>query len=120
LQEQRQVARTIPTNFHWYVPNTSVNIQAMPALSPFFAFPLSLLSLMATRSHPIQAPSKPTSPVGQLAAYYLQMQPHLFEDAVQTELEKLERQRGAERLQDEQQEGDALSSTDMVLYRCAF
>ena len=31
---------------------------------------------------PVQAPSKPKSPTGEMAAYYLQMQPHLFREAV--------------------------------------
>ena len=28
-------------------------------------------------------PSKPKSPMGEMAAYYLAMQPHLFQEAVQ-------------------------------------
>lgn len=43
----------------------------------------------------MQAPSKPNSAVGEMAAYYLQMQPHLFRAAVESELEKIKESREA-------------------------
>lgn len=42
------------------------------------------------------APSKPTSPLGQMAAYLLEMKPHLFKEAVANEFSKLQAAREAE------------------------
>ncbi|KAI3427925.1 hypothetical protein D9Q98_006317 [Chlorella vulgaris] len=42
------------------------------------------------------APSKPKTPTGEMAAYYLEMQPHLFQDAVQTAFSRIKEQREAE------------------------
>jgi len=65
------------------------------------------------------APSAPRSPVGELAAYYLQMQPHLFEDAVDSQFKILQEAKEAQQQQQEQQNGGgavaALSSMDLTL-----
>lgn len=42
-----------------------------------------------------QAPSKPKSPVGEMAAYYLTMQPHLFREAVDQAFGRIKAQVGA-------------------------
>lgn len=65
------------------------------------------------------APSAPRSPVGELAAYYLQMQPHLFEDAVDSQFKMLQEAREAQQQQQQQEDGSttnaALSSMDLTL-----
>ena len=58
-----------------------------------------------------------------MVAYYLQMQPHLFRSAVETEFHKLKEQRDAEAEQEgnEEKEKAAAEATgsDLVLYRWA-
>lgn len=68
------------------------------------------------------APSQPKTPVGQMAAYYLQMQPHLFQEAVDNELRKLKEARDADTAaaapgQGEEENQSASSSMDIVLNR---
>lgn len=41
----------------------------------------------------MQAPSKPSTPFGKMLAYYLQMEPRLFETAVNDQFEQLKSQR---------------------------
>jgi hypothetical protein len=53
-----------------------------------------------------------------MVAYYLQMQPHLFRSAVESEFVKLKEQREAEE-QQEEQEQQGVTGSELVLYRCA-
>ena len=61
----------------------------------------------------MQAPSKPSSPVGELAAYYLKMQPHLFQSTVEDAFEKLKQQKDSEG----EPGGSSTKSVDLVLSR---
>ncbi|KAL4420096.1 hypothetical protein ABPG77_000577 [Micractinium sp. CCAP 211/92] len=73
------------------------------------------------------APSKPKSPTGEMAAYYLQMQPHLFREAVATAFQRIADARAEEaRAEKEQAEAAAAAAAagegergdaDLVLYR---
>ena len=74
----------------------------------------------------LQAPSKPKSPTGEMAAYYLQMQPHLFKEAVESAFQRIKEAREADdaaAAAAEQAEGTsaaagaAADSADLVLYR---
>ena len=56
---------------------------------------MRLLTTFMPSSTP-QAPSKPKSPTGEMAAYYLQMQPHLFQEAVKTAFARIKEQREAD------------------------
>lgn len=60
-------------------------------------------------------PSKPTSPVGEMAAYYLEMQPHLFRPTVENEFQKLKEMK--EKIEKEGGEGSSADSMDLVLSR---
>ncbi|KAL4444366.1 hypothetical protein ABPG75_012103 [Micractinium tetrahymenae] len=73
------------------------------------------------------APSKPKSPTGEMAAYYLQMQPHLFREAVATAFQRIADAR-AEEARAEQEQADAAAAAaaagdkaggdaEVVLYR---
>lgn len=63
------------------------------------------------------APSKPNSAVGEMAAYYLQMQPHLFRAAVESELEKIKesREAAAEASSSEDAASTSAEAMDLVL-----
>lgn len=61
-------------------------------------------------------PSKPTSPVGELAAYYLEMQPHLFQTTVENEFEKLQEMKKKQQDSLAETDGDP-GSMDLVLSR---
>lgn len=66
----------------------------------------------------VQAPSRPVSAVGEMAAYYLQMQPHLFRAAVETEFERIKKKREAENEGSSETPSDTQpSSSDIVLFR---
>lgn len=64
----------------------------------------------------MQVPSKPTSPVGELAAYYLEMQPHLFQTTVENEFEKLKEMKEKQQDNPLETDGDP-DSMDLVLSR---
>lgn len=71
---------------------------------------------------PRQAPHKPNSPPGQMAAYYLQMQPHLFAEAVDSAFLRIKEAREAEAAAEvakrgAEGEGSAEGSSELVLYQ---
>ena len=83
---------------------------------------------------PVQAPSKPKSPTGEMAAYYLQMQPHLFREAVAGAFSAIRDARDAEAAAQQQPppaaaaageaakgqlqgQGAGSEASDLVLYR---
>ena len=68
-----------------------------------------------------QAAAKPKSPVGDMLAYYLKAQPHLFKDAIAEQFVRLRDQRDAEaKQQSESKPEDPKSKPDkseLVLYQ---
>ena len=66
----------------------------------------------------MQAPSKPSTPYGEMMAYYLEMEPSLFDSAVESQFAKLKEER-ERRDRGSDTEGDAAApaseSTDLVL-----
>ena len=71
-------------------------------------------------------PSKPKSPMGEMAAYYLAMQPHLFQEAVQRAFAQLREQRDAdaaaaaakeEAAEAARKQGDKDAGAELVLYQ---
>lgn len=65
----------------WQVSSLCCTLACLPA--PCVS-PATHTNLLSTHAAAFQAPSKPKSPAGEMAAYYLQMQPHLFREAVAT------------------------------------
>ncbi|KAK9842873.1 hypothetical protein WJX74_003735 [Apatococcus lobatus] len=68
------------------------------------------------------AAAKPKSPVGDMLAYYLKAQPHLFKDAIAEQLTRLKEQRDAEAQQSQEANKDskkpkAADKSEMTLYR---
>lgn len=68
------------------------------------------------------AAAKPKSPVGDMLAYYLKAQPHLFKDAIAEQFTRLKEQREAEAQQSQEadkgsKKPQAADKSEMVLYR---
>jgi hypothetical protein len=65
----------------------------------------------------VQAPSKPSTPYGKMLAYYLQMEPRLFESAVHDQFMKLKEEREQRSSQESGNEssGELSTSTDLTL-----
>lgn len=68
----------------------------------------------STNEFALAAPSTPTSAVGTMAAYYLQMQPHLFRETVETQLQKIKDEREANK---NKQAPESSDGKDLVLYK---
>ena len=71
----------------------------------------------------MQAAAKPKSPVGDMLAYYLKAQPHLFKDAIAEQFIRLRDQRDAEsqslEADKDSKKPKAADKSEMVLYRCS-
>ena len=69
----------------------------------------------------LQAPVKTRTAVGKMLDYYLRMEPHLFEAAIDKQLEELqqEKDRKDQQAKEAAQAGDSKDKNDMVLYRHA-
>ena len=75
-------------------------------------------SRCASMSCALQAPSAPNTPYGEMMAYYLKMEPSLFESAVDTQFNKIMEQRDESKTSttaDESAQQPATESTDLVL-----
>lgn len=60
----------------------------------------------------LQAPSKPSTPYGQMMAYYLKMEPRLFDDAVSSQFEKIKQEREHAQPSDEEPASSSEESSD--------
>jgi hypothetical protein len=64
----------------------------------------------------LQAPSKPSTPYGKMLAYYLQMEPRLFESAVHDQFTRLKEERDRQKSESgNQSSGELSTSTDLTL-----
>lgn len=70
----------------------------------------------------LQAPRKPSTSLGEMVNYYLKMEPHLFKEAVSTQLERIREEREATAAAaKERQKNAPLAASDsgeLVLYKC--
>lgn len=64
----------------------------------------------------MQAPSKPSTPFGQMAAYYLEMEPALFKSAIESQFKKLkDEQTNQQAAEEEAQKSTAEESMDLTI-----
>lgn len=66
-----------------------------------------------------QAPVKTRTPVGKMLNYYLKMEPHLFDGAIEKQLQELQAEKDRKEQSTKEEPSSSPDSSEMVLYRCA-